>query len=74
MKCHKYAEELRQTAKKIGTFPAEVQEAFSLLIKAFELMENNGERIVNSEFVYALADRLHSEAFEILCQESFKEG
>ena len=71
--CHKYAEELRQTAKKIGTFPAEVQEAFSLLIKAFELMENNGARIVKSELVHALADRLHNEAFEVIWQEHFKE-
>ena len=74
VKCHKSAEELRQDAKKIGMFPMEVQESFALLIKAFELMENNGDRIINSQFVNDLADRLHSEAFEVVWRNHFKDS
>jgi hypothetical protein len=70
--CHKYAEELRQSFKRIGMFPIEVQEAFEQLIKAFELMETNGCRIVNADDVHALAERLYDAAFEVVWRNYFK--
>jgi hypothetical protein len=70
--CHKYAEELRQSIKRIGTFPIEVQEAFDQLIKAFDLMETDGDRIINSDAVHILADQLHGAAFDVVWRNHFR--